>query len=248
MTIKNIESIAVIGAGHLGHPLATSLSEAGHQVIGTNTSKINVNTQYKNIIFSLNQITQSEQLFSHIDIFIINIPPSKTTVSDLLTFKRHFKNKHFIFVSSVGVFSKEQILVDEMTIPAPITERSKLVYEQEQVFSDDCIIRCSGLVSKTRHPVHSLLRRNVKIENHHLNLIHIDDVIGIIKETIKRGIFHSIIHATHINSLLKKNYYQKFSKKYSFGDLEFIESTEKGTKVLSNTLLNWNYKFKDDLF
>ena len=248
MTIKNIESIAVIGAGHLGHHLATSLIEEGFSVIGTNTSKLKENTSYKGILFSINKIKECSTFFLNVDLFIINIPPSKVSELELAEFKELFKEKKIIFISSTSVFSNKQFIVSEDLIPKPETERSLRVFNQEQIFSDKTIIRCSGLISDSRHPINSLIKKNLELENQPLNLIHVEDVIEIIKIVIRKKIFKSIIHATHINNFSKKEYYNQYSIKHGLKTLDFKETTNKGKKVISNTLVEWNYSFKNDLF
>jgi hypothetical protein len=248
MTIKKIESIAIIGAGHLGDPLATSLATLDFNVIGTNTKKVDSKKNYFQKSFLLEDSFHNTEQFSNIDLFIISIPPSKIKYEDLKKFKESFNDKEFIFISSTSVFSNKQLNVDETITPRPESDRSRRLNKQESIFKNNTIIRCSGLISNTRHPIHSLLKRKAVLENQNLNLIHIDDVIEIIKITIQKKLFNEVIHATHINELLKKDYYDEYSIKYGLEKLRFKNSSAQSRKVLSKTLIDWKYKFKNDLF
>ncbi|WP_127714304.1 NAD(P)-binding domain-containing protein [Halobacteriovorax sp. HLS] len=248
MLKKIIKQIAVIGAGHLGHQLANFLVSKGYSVIASNRTKNKEDKNYKGILFSLENIEKSDEFFFDIDLFIINIPPSQTTTNQLFEFRNKFPNRRFIYISSTSVFENNQGIVNEETIPIQKSARSKNVYEQESIFRKDCIIRCSGLISSTRHPIHSLIKKVNNSGNHPLNLIHIDDVVEIIFKTISNQIFSTLIHATHLNNYTKQEYYSQLAKKSELGEICFNLDSSEGKKVESLTLKKWNYQFKNDLF
>lgn len=242
------EQIAVIGAGHLGHDLANYLVTKGYKVIASNRTKSKQDRGYNSVLFSLENIEKAHNIFSEVDLFIINIPPSKTSKDQLDGFRKKFFKKKFIYISSSSVFDNDQGLVNEETTPTPKSARSLNVYSQESIFREDCIIRCSGLVSSNRHPINSLIKKINESGNHALNLIHIEDVIEIIYQVISNKSFSTLIHATHLNNYTKKEYYCEFAKKYKLGEIHFKNSSSVGKKVDSLMLRKWNYQFKNDLF
>ena len=237
----NLKSICVIGAGHLGHSLANQLVKLGHKVKATYRSHKKSNALYESIKFSLGDKFNSANLQA--EIFIINVPPSQTDEHSLQNLRDHFKDSLFIYVSSTSVFNEDQLLVSEDTLAAPKSERSLRAYKQESVFKNDCIIRCSGLISDTRHPINSLIKKENTGANHPLNLIHIKDVINIISIVIDKEQFKSLIHATHINNLTKGEYYKKYAQTHQLGEIIYTNSPSKGKKVISNTLKDWSYQF-----
>jgi nucleoside-diphosphate-sugar epimerase len=245
---NKINSVTVIGAGHLGHPLSNHLVSLGYKVIGTNTKESNPEALYQTKILSLDKLLKEDVESIDSEVFIVNIPPSKTSKDDLTRLRSSFKNKKFIFISSTSVFNDNQEEVSEETTPLPESERSKNVFSQEEIFKEDCRIRCSGLISESRHPVNSLIHKENIGSNHPLNLIHIDDVINIISIVLKENHFTKLIHATHLNSYTKGEYYSKISEQKSLGKIKYKESSLKGKKVLSKTLKEWKYKFVHNLF
>lgn len=242
MSIKSIDKIAVIGAGWLGGQVSDYLNSLGLDVLRTNTTSKSTDNHSKVLRFP----TDDYSSVSEASTFIVNIPPSKIEEKDFQDFRNFFKDKRFIFISSTSVFDKSQGEVNEQTAPKPSSERGKKNLRLEEIFKDDCIIRCGGLIGPNRHPVKSLVNKSIE-GGHYINLIHSEDVIQIIKLSLEKN-YKGIIHASFPSSMTKKEYYQKYAQKYDLVSPKFLHSENCGLKINSVVLEDWNYKYRNDLF
>ena len=233
--------IAIIGMGWLGEQIYSSLKEAGESVFGTRT-KESTDTHSVVLSFPTNNYSSVEKA----NTFIICIPPSKVNSEDFINFREYFKDKNFIFISTSSVFDKSQGQVNELTPPLPTTARGKRNLGFENIFSKDCIIRCSGLIGPRRHPINSLAGKYLDPSNY-LNLIHSNDIIKIIKIVLKSN-FKGIIHASYQTDMTKKEYYVEYAKRYDLTPPLFTSSKNKSLKVNSKVLDQWNYQFENNLF
>ncbi len=242
MSIKSIDKIAVIGSGWLGSQVYDYLSMLGLDVLKTNTS--NKTTDHNSRIFSFP--TDDYSPVSEARTFIVNIPPSKIEEDDIKKFRNYFKDRDFIFISSTSVFDKTQGIVNENTVPTPTSERGKKNLRLEEIFKNDCIIRCGGLIGPNRHPVKSLANKSIE-GGHYINLIHSEDVIQIIKLALEKK-FRGIIHASYPTNMTKKEYYQEYARRNNLDAPQFLESKNCGLKVDSVILQELNYQYQSDLF
>ena len=221
-----------MGCGWLGLPLAESLIADGHKVSGTTTSKEKMKELERKGITPF-QISISEQgitgtmddFLNSCTILVINIPPGlrgkgpkESYIAKIRLLHAQVKKsaiEKVIFISSTSVYGDVEGEVTEDTTPEPSSVSGKQILACEQLFSNDSeiaatIIRFAGLIGPDRHPVTILSgRKNLSGGNAPVNLIHLEDCIGIIKAVLQHGFWNEIWNGVYPNHPKKADYYQQ---------------------------------------
>lgn len=237
------KSVGILGCGWLGFPLAISLIDKGYQINGSTTSPDKID-KLKNAginpflisFFETKVEGDIHKLLSSIEILIINLPPKlrgenkesfvkkMRLLQDEIKFARV---KKVIFVSSTSVYGDISGDVSESTTPQPCSESGKQLLAIENRFRGDhnlstTIIRFGGLVGPERHPVNILSRRReIKDGNHSVNLIHLNDCIGIITAILENSWWNEILNGVFPNYPSKEEYYTNKAKKLGLRKSKF---------------------------
>ncbi|APQ17619.1 SDR family oxidoreductase [Maribacter hydrothermalis] len=228
------KKIGIIGCGWLGLPLAENLISEGYFVKGTTTSKEKLTLLEEKGITPF-QISLSEEgihgnieaFLEGVTILIVNIPPKLRGNGPKESYISKIKLLHtainksqvinIIFVSSTAVYGEAEGIVTEKTIPIPTTESGKQLLQCEDLFKNDAklettIIRFGGLIGPNRHPITMLAgKENMKGGHAPVNLIHLDDCIGIILAIINHEYWNEVLNAVYPEHPTKKEYYTKLA-------------------------------------
>lgn len=265
-----MQQISILGCGWLGIPLSKSLMEKGFIINGSTTSveKISVLKSLGINAFQINlyedKIDGKVDLFlEKSEILIIDIPPklrsatSENFYSKMTHFISYIENssvEKVIFISSISVFSDENSVVDEATIPNPTTESGIQLLQVEQLLQNNknfqtTIIRFGGLIGNDRHPIHFLSgKKNIENPNSPINLIHQDDCIGIIEQVISKNYWNKIINAVSPFHPTRKEYYTHKAKELNIPLPKFTDNSFIGKSVLcEKSTLELKYNFKTTL-
>lgn len=250
--------IAVVGCGWLGFPLATSFVNKGHIVYGSTThvskisllSEANINPVIWNLGISLKELT----FLAGLDVLVLNVPPSKTkddqiSYSDAL---KHFggcltEKTKVLFVSTTGVYPDE-IEIADVSIPYDTMDQSKETVLAEiklrQVLQNRLtILRLAGLIGPNRHPITTLSKKGIVANGDApINLIHLDDVIGIIHDIIEQGYWGKIINGCYPEHPTKKEYYTNAANYYNLPIPKFIDGGGDFKKVAHSSILDYPYE------
>jgi nucleoside-diphosphate-sugar epimerase len=253
--------ISILGCGWLGFPLAKALIRNGFSVKGSTTSANKLTTlENAGITPFLIEIGQNEingdvdQFLGDSQVLILNIPPKLrgnlkdnfvTKIENILPFIENSGIKKVLFVSSTSVFSDEDKVVTEETIPKPDTESGKQLLECEKLLQENShfettILRFGGLIGEDRHPIYYLAgRSNIENPEAPINLIHQEDCIGIILKIIERNCWAETLNAVAPCHPSREEYYSQKSKEYNLEPLIFTHSKPSiGKTILSNKLVN----------
>ena len=266
-----VNKIGIIGCGWLGLPLAESLVNGGFEVRGTTTSRNKMavleekGIQPFQISISEKEINGDIHAFlSSIEVLIINIPPKlrgkgpkesyidKIKLLYLAIKKSDVKN--IIFASSTAVYGDAKGIVTEETKPLPTTASGIQLLQCENLLKNDnelntIIIRFGGLIGPDRHPVTMLSgRQNLSNGDAPINLIHLDDCIGIIKTIIEHKHFNDVLNAVYPEHPTKKEYYTQAAIKRGLEPPTY-HSTGKNLKLIQfcKIFLINNYHFHTPL-
>ena len=193
-----MKSVAIVGLGWLGLPLALHLKELGWCVKGSKQSPEDAQKLHQLGIeaypFSLSD--EMKRLPDHIrplfnvDALIITLPPSRFSSQQYCEYLAFLANQakkqgvqHLIFTSSTSVFPDISGQFDESSQLSAETEMGKTLIQAEQcLFQSEIshcdILRLAGLIGKQRHPVKFLAgKHNLKQGNSPVNLVHLEDCI-----------------------------------------------------------------------
>ena len=218
--------VSVVGCGWLGLPLAESLIISGYRVKGSTTSaeKLKV-LENKGIDPYLVHFEEEPALNTagllDCDVLIIAIPPGSRTAQGADNYRqmaRFFTESipesqisKIILISSTAVYPETNSPARESEEARPETAAGVLLKEVEDQFlairdKSIVILRLAGLVGPGRHPG-KFFKGKKGIPNGWapVNVIHRDDVIGIIKKLIEddraAGIYNgcSPVHPSKIS-------------------------------------------------
>ena len=250
--------IAVVGCGWLGFPLAKSFVDKGHIVYGSTThvSKISLLSEanINPVIWSLNVPLKELAFLEGIDILILNIPPSKTkddqiTYSDALKYFGGYltEKTNVLFISTTSVYPDE-IGIADISIPYKNMDQSKEtvlaeIKLREVLKNRLTILRLAGLIGPNRHPITSLSKKGIVSNGDApINLIHLDDVIGLINKIIEEGYWGKIINGCYPEHPTKKEYYTRAAHHYDVSIPKFIDGGDDLKKVDHSSLLDYHYE------
>ncbi|WP_299319276.1 SDR family oxidoreductase [uncultured Maribacter sp.] len=261
------KKIGVIGCGWMGLPLAESLIASGYTVNGTSTSNEKISvlkergiTPFK-IALSENEINGDIDAFlDSVSVLVINIPPKlrgkgpkESYIVKITLLHEAIKKsavKNIIFASSTAVYGDTEGTVTEKTVPQPTTESGIQLVQCEDLLKNDkelntTIIRFGGLIGPNRHPVTMLSgRENLSGGDAPVNLIHLDDCIGIIKRVIECDYYNDVLNAVYPDHPTKKEYYTKQAAKRGIPAPKYAATgkNQKLVSICSIFLIN-NYNF-----
>jgi len=259
--------ISILGCGWLGLPLAKVLVKNGFSVKGSTTTqdKIDVLKQsgIEPFLFALNPENIQGNAISfleHSEVLIINIPPklrgnSKEDfvgkMKTLIPFIEKSSVEKVLFVSSTSVYADENVIVTEETPPQPETESGRQLLQSEQLLQNNThfkttIVRFGGLIGEDRHPIRFLSGRDaIENPNAPINLIHLEDCIGIITQIIQQNSWGEIYNGVAPFHPSRESYYVNKAIELNLELPKFNHSNPSiGKTIASNkleTILNYEF-------
>ncbi len=216
--------ISILGCGWLGLPLAKAFLKEDFSVKGSTTSAEKLatleNAGIQSFLLALDSKTVPDVFTDFLtgsETLIIAIPPklrgknkdySDThnnsfvqKIKNLLPFIQNSTVENLLFISSTAVYGEATAVVDENSIPAPVTESGKQLLEIEQLLLANThfkttILRFGGLIGEDRNPARFLAgKENVANPEAPVNLIHLEDCIGIILKIIATNTWNTTLNA-----------------------------------------------------
>lgn len=230
-----MRSVAIVGLGWLGFPLARYLKSLGWEVKGSKRTHEGVETMHLRRLecYQLELTPEIDAdpddlaaLFD-VDALVINIPPSEyffntdsyvTGIQNLVQEALLSNIEHIIFISSTSIFPQQSATFSEEDLPVPSTEVGKALLSIEQSLLnlqdiDVDILRLSGLVGDDRHPVHHLSgRENLANAKQPVNLVHITDCIRAIQLLLETPSYQRLYHLSAPSHPTREEYYCKMAE------------------------------------
>ncbi|UUC46142.1 SDR family oxidoreductase [Flavobacterium cerinum] len=261
-------SIAILGCGWLGLPLAKSLIQLGYSINGSTTSAAKLSLlQESNIVPFLIHCTEKqvegdwETFLSGKDILIIDIPPKLrgehrenfvAKIQTLISCIVKTTITNVIFISSTSVYPDTDSEITEETFLQPDAENGRQLLEAETLLKDNTnfkttIIRFGGLIGKDRNPVKYLAgKENIENPDSPINFIHQDDCIGIISAVIEKEIWNETFNAVTPFHPTRENYYTQKAIEYGLPIPKFNHQNPSSQKIIRSDKLQriLEYKFQ----
>lgn len=264
------KQISIIGCGWLGLPLAKHLISKGYKLKGSTTSKEKIEELRKyGIVAFYVEMTQdgvkgdTVETLSGSEILILNVPPGlrKHPENDfvkqtmfLMPFIESSTIKTIVFISSTSVYADDETLprITEDTIPVPDSEAGKQLLKVESLLQNNnnfqtTALRFSGLYGDDRHPAKYLSgKMKVKDPEAPVNLVHLQDCIGVITTVIENNLWNEIFNVATTPHPSKKEFYTSECKRLDLAVPQFDASiTSKGKLIASEKLVRLlGYQFK----
>jgi nucleoside-diphosphate-sugar epimerase len=258
--------ISILGCGWFGLPLGKALVEQGYKVKGSTTSALRsgelqcAGIRPYVVDLSPGDTIIDEGLFD-CDVLIIAIPPKlrKGEYSEYLSKIQLIKDniikfniRKVILISSTGVYLEVDRHVDESSNIDPDTPSSRTLLEAERLLMNDpdlqtTVVRFGGLIGPGRHPGRFFAgKKDIPNGQAPVNLIHLDDCIGIIKSIIEQDAFGDIFNACAPQHPQKQIFYTKAAANAALPAPHFIDELGDWKIVDSKNLsaiLNYQFKF-----
>lgn len=247
------KKIGIIGLGWVGKPLADKLLEENYEVWGTGTSdnpSNNIPEDVNYLKFILGEKENLPDTIKSLDAIIITIPPSSNHfVAELKNIISQLKNKSIFFLSSTGVYGKNEGELNEKSPVDPDRKGTKKIREieefiQENVTGDYCILRLAGLVGPNRNPARFFSKKGmIPSPETLLNLVHLKDVVGAITFLLSQENTPKIVNVVAPFHPTKGEFYQKMSEIFNYPKPELGKEPPLKRKIESLELENLGYQF-----
>jgi nucleoside-diphosphate-sugar epimerase len=143
-------------------------------------------------------------------------------------------------VSSTGVYPNTNGIVTEATAPEPTTDSQKAIVKAEQLLQANphfktTILRPAGLVGNNRIAGRWFAgKQNVKGGNTPVNLVHLEDCIGVSYAIIEQDIFGKVFNICADKHPVKGVFYPFQAIKHGFEPPTFIMEQADDFKIISN--------------
>ena len=222
-----IKTIAILGCGWFGLPMAAELIKNGYKVKGSTTTEAKLTILEKAgimpflIDFEHNSLSKNSEFFK-CDVLLIAIPP-KVKQTEGLSYAEKIKQvaeialandvKQVILISSTGIYADNNFIVDETVAPIPNTVSGEMLYEAETVLNSNSsftrtIIRFAGLIGPGRNLAkHFAGKADIANGLAPINLIHLTDCIGLTSEIIEKGKFGNVYHGVSPSHPTRNDFY-----------------------------------------
>lgn len=223
-----MKTIAVIGCGWLGLPIAADLAERGFNVYGTTTRAERISEiEAYGVRGRLYRIGDPKP--PQAEGYVINVPPSKTSdyVASLRTTAEQLQPKsNVLFVSTTSVYTgkpdifPESQVVPGITSPEHFNTTSKhspipisdLIMAEGVFWSGPkgrgTILRCGGLVGPGREPGRFLAgKKDVPDPDVLVSISPLDEVVYMVAFIIATGDWGKVINAVDRNRPTRRDFY-----------------------------------------
>ncbi|KAA5536145.1 NAD(P)H-binding protein [Taibaiella lutea] len=258
-----METISILGCGWYGKALAKSLLTQGYHVKGSTTSEAKM-ADLRDAGIEAFKLKLDEHFnletrpdFFGCDILVI-CSNSKMdgliylSALDKLCFAlQDFGVSKVIFVSSISVYGDSNSVVDEMSHPIPDKASGMILIKAETMFINcpyitACIIRFGGLVGPGRMPGRFFsAKKNVPDGMAPVNMIHLEDCIGITNCIIKAGVPEMTINAVSPDHPERSDFYLKAALAEGLIAPTFVPELKSWKQVNSIYVSSYfNYQFK----
>lgn len=255
-----MKTIAILGAGWLGEPLAWALAkESQIQVrVSTRSSTDKLKFEKKKCVHFTIDLTENgvsgdiASFLYNCDVLLIAIPPGLrknpkgnfvAKMDALLSELYQSTCKKVVFISSTSVYDNHPEFpeVDAITKPdGTSTAGQQLITVEKRIQQQShftyTIIRFGGLIDISRHPATMLSgRKNLKNPLAPVNLIHRKDAISVCKHLIFLRSQNLVINTCYPQHPPKIQYYTEICRQMKIPVPEFDVSEPSVGKIITAT-------------
>ncbi|TKC12942.1 SDR family NAD(P)-dependent oxidoreductase [Pedobacter polaris] len=257
------KKISILGCGWFGLAMAKALSADGYEIKGSTTTEEKLETLSKFNIepYLINfdsDHTNYDENFFNCDVLIVSIPPKRNAQADypikiknISLAAEKAKIKQIIFIGSTGIYQNGNFIVNETNEPEPNTVAGQVLSAAEEVLKQNpafttTIIRFAGLIGPERNLAkHFAGKSGIANGLAPINLIHLDDCIGITKAIIEQKAFGNIYHGVTPHHPSRKDFYTSACLTSGLEKPTFIDELLDWKQVESKNVPEvLNYQFK----
>jgi nucleoside-diphosphate-sugar epimerase len=263
-------TVAVLGCGWLGFPLAQALQAHGHRVLGTTTTPeqlpvlqaagIEPHLLQLGADFSLADENRLTALLSQADILVLNIPPRAAVAGGYPQLLRPVHRavaaarvRAVLFVSTTGVYPEEPRLMREQDAISTRDAASDVLRTEGHFVPrygqwNSTVVRLGGLIGPGRAPGRFLAgRRDLAQGDAPVNLLHLTDAVGVLSAIIKYNIWGYTLNVCAQTHPPRRVFYPAAAKYLGLTPPTFQPEFSSGKTIDSSLMRSVvPYKFQHD--
>ncbi|GLP99533.1 NAD(P)-dependent oxidoreductase [Methylophaga thalassica] len=191
--------------------------------------------------------------FLNADTLIVNITnKNKDAFENFINQIENSPIKQVLFISSSSVYQNTNDWVKE---EHQFENEDSILWQIESLFRQSShfatsIIRFSGLIGPERHPGRFFRHgKQVQQADAPVNLIHLDDCIGIIEQVLKQHVWGEVINGCADTHPSKKVFYARAAALLNQPVPSFNQANSLSYKIVSNdkakSLLSYQFQYPD---
>ena len=269
----SVRSISILGCGWLGLPLAKHLIQCGYHIKGSTTTPEKILALKRAgveacLIQCVPEIT-GDQLatFFKSDILFLNIPFKRDLenpgyyqrqIDSVVKWIESSTIRFVIFASSTSIYPEDISEAREDWPIKPHNARAKVLLDTEKAILKNrrfksTVVRFSGLYGGERQIGQFLAgKKDLEGADQPVNLIHLDDCVGIVSQVIQKGVYGEIFNAVSDVHPTRKQLYTAAARHLNIPPPQFLRtSLAKSYKVVSNRkikdILGYTFRYPDPM-
>lgn len=241
--------ISILGCGWLGKPLGKNLFQSGYVVRGSTTRHENIDVLKQAgilpFVFNVDELLSREGIrdFFDTDVLVISLPHGvrkgkaeeyMSQIRRVLQVAQDGLTQRIILISTTSVYPNLNRIVTEEDADNdnPIVKSERLVRDSAIPAT---ILRFSGLYGPGRHPGKFLAGKvDVKDGDAPVNMIHLDDCIGIITQVIQQNIWNEVFNACADEHPTRRTFYTKAALELGAEPPMFLDDHSSTYKIVSS--------------
>ncbi|SHJ25699.1 Nucleoside-diphosphate-sugar epimerase [Hymenobacter daecheongensis DSM 21074] len=264
-------TVAVLGCGWLGLPLAKALVAAGYSVVGSTTTPSQLLvlrdagiTPYLLSLgtdFTPTDADTLRTMLTGVDVLVLNVPPRAAAANNYPGLLRPVGSavaamgvRHVVFVSSTSVYAdgpRTMLEADAVSSPDAASDllRAEGHFTPRRGQWLSTVVRFGGLIGPERPPGRFLAgRQNLPNADAPVNLIHLDDCIGVLTSIIREQAWGYTFNACASQHPSRQAFYTAAAQKLNLPPPTFDPRKNKRGKRIDSSLLQRTlaYQFRHD--
>jgi nucleoside-diphosphate-sugar epimerase len=269
------KTIALLGAGWLGEPLAHRLLKIGYNVKVATTSEEKASRLrafgWDTYVLELHpdRISGDTERFFAADQLVLTVPPGgrrdpavvntyPAKIQQALQAAQAGGIQQVLFTSSTGIYGEQEGRVTEDSPLQPTTGSGKALMEVERLLKESfaneaTILRLAGLVGGNRQPGRWFAgKEDISGGEEFVNLVHREDVLALIEGVLVDAHWGHTLNICADEHPIKADFYPVASKAIGLAAPTFITDFEQSQgKIIDNTrgkaVLAFAYRYPNPL-
>lgn len=264
----SLPTVAVLGCGWLGLPLARALVAAGYPVHGSTTTPgqlltlrdAGIRPFLLRLSATLSPIDADtlHALLHGAEVLVLNVPPTRAAgspeaypalLSQVTEAAEKAGVRHILLVSSTGVYPDEARLMREPDAVADAVAAQSLLRAEALVqHPRHTVVRLAGLMGPGRSPGRFLAgRTGVAHGEAPVNMIHLQDCVGLLHCVLARQLWGYTFNACAATHPSRRTFYTEAAGRVGLKPPTFQEETTGGKEIDSSLIREMtNYQFRHD--
>ncbi|MGI4824225.1 MAG: hypothetical protein ACRYFV_23705 [Janthinobacterium lividum] len=263
-------TVAVLGCGWLGLPLAQALLTQGHRVLGTTTTPsqlpvlqaAGIEPHLLQLGADFNNADEARltSILRATDILVLNVPPRSAVAGGYPQLLRPVHRavasarlKAVLFVSTTGVYLDEPRIMREQDAISTRDAASDVLRTEGHFVPrygqwKSTVVRLGGLIGPDRAPGRFLAaRHNLAQGDAPVNLLHLTDAVGVLQTIIEQEIWGHTLNICASLHPSRREFYPAAAEYLGLQPPTFKPEYSSG-KLIDNSLMRSlvPYKFKHD--